>query len=137
MPHDRDPLLPFAGRNLPDAEAAELERLLEDHPDRRAEWERLQALSATLQAGRADGFASPIRSRVMTALRGDGPRAPGIAAALRPMFVRLEVAALVAIAGLAVHNLVVMGDPYAASWIERLLGVPGTTLESLLLFGAM
>lgn len=138
MSRDRDLLLPFVGRTLTDAESAALERVLADRPELRAEWERLRALSSTLQAHRADGFATPIRSRVMDRLRA--PRETGadrLAAALQPLFVRLEMAALVAIVGLAVHNLTVMNDPYmAASWAEALLGLPGTTLESLLLFGA-
>lgn len=138
MSRDRDLLLPFVGRTLTDAESAALERVLADRPELRAEWERLRALSSTLQAYRADGFATPIRSRVMDRLRA--PRETGadrLAAALQPLFVRLEMAALVAIVGLAVHNLTVMNDPYmAASWAEALLGLPGTTLESLLLFGA-
>lgn len=139
MPRDRDPLLRFVGRDLSDAESAELERLLDDRPELRVEWERLHALSSTLQAGRADGFSTPIRSRVMAQIREtERSTADGFVAALQTMFVRLEMAALVAIVGLAVHNLAVMDDPYtAASWIESLLGLPGTTLETLLLFGAM
>jgi ferric-dicitrate binding protein FerR (iron transport regulator) len=139
MPRDRDRLLPFVGRALTDAESAELERLLADRPELRAEWERLRALSSTLQAHRADGFATPIRSRVMERLRDpQETNAENLATALQTLFVRMEMAALVAIVGLAVHNLMVMNDPYmAASWVEALLGLPGTTLESLLLFGAM
>jgi ferric-dicitrate binding protein FerR (iron transport regulator) len=139
MSHDRNALLRFAGRDLSEDESAELERLLEDRPGLRAEWERLRALSSTLQASRADGFATPIRSRVMERIRTtERSAADGLAAALQPMFVRMELAALVAIVGLAVHNLAVMNDPYAAaSWVEVLLGVPGTTWESLLLVGAM
>ncbi|NBB73802.1 MAG: hypothetical protein GVY35_09000 [Bacteroidetes bacterium] len=139
MPHDRDRLLPFVGRTLTDAESAELERMLAGRPALRAEWERLRALSSTLQAHRADGFATPIRARVMDRLRAPQETgAEGLATALQTLFVRMELAALVAIVGLAVHNLTVMNDPYAAaSWVEALLGLPGTTLESLLLFGAM
>lgn len=139
MPRDRDALLRFVGRSLTDAESAELERMLADRPKLRAEWERLHALSSTLQAHRVDGFATPIRSRVMDRLRDTSHAdAGGLAAVLQTLFVRLELAALVAIVGLAVHNLTVMNDPYAAaSWMEALLGLPGTTLESLLLFGAM
>ena len=139
MPRDRDPLLRFVGRSLTDAESDELERLLVDRPELRAKWERLHALSSTLRAHRADGFATPIRSRVMDRLRA--PQHTGadrLATALQTLFVRLELAALVAIVGLAVHNLTVMDSPYAAaSWVEALFGLPGTTLESLLLFGAM
>jgi len=139
MSYNRDPLLRFVGRDLSDAESADLKRVLDDRPDLRGEWERLHALSSALQEHRADGFATPIRSRVMDRLRE--PRrstADALAASLQPMFVRMELAALVVIVGLAVHNLTVMGDPYtAASWVEALLGMPGTTLESLLLFGAM
>ena len=139
MPRDRDLLLRYVGRSLTDAESAELERMLAERPELRAEWERLHALSATLQAHRADSFATPIRSRVMDRLRAPhNAGADGLATALQTLFVRLEMAALVAIVGLAVHNLTVMNDPYtAASWVEALLGLPGTTLESLLLFGAM
>jgi len=63
--------------------------------------------------------------------------ADALAATLQAMFVRIEVAALAAIAGLCIHNLAAVDGAYAASWIERLLGVPGTTLETLLLFGTM
>jgi len=139
MPRDRDLLLPFVGRPLTDAESAELERVLADRPELRAEWERLHTLSSTLQAHRADGFETPIRARAMDRLRDtQDAGADGLATALQTLFVRLEMAALVAIVGLAVHNLTVMNDPYmAASWVEALLGLPGTTLESLLLFGVM
>lgn len=139
MPRDRDTLLRFAGRDLSDAESAELERLLDERPGLHAEWARLHALSSTLQEHRAEGFSTPIRSRVMAQIREtQRSTTDGLVASLQPLFVRMELAAIVAIFGLAVHNLAVMDDPYtAASWVESLLGVPGTTLETLLLFSVM
>jgi anti-sigma factor RsiW len=138
MSHDPNPLHRFAGRDLTGAEAAELERLLDARPDRRDEWARLQRLTGALQAARTDAFQAPVRAQVMAQIQGErASTADALAATLQAMFVRIEVAALAAIAGLCIHNLAAVDGAYAASWIERLLGVPGTTLETLLLFGTM
>jgi hypothetical protein len=139
MPCDRDTLLRFIGRDLSGAESVELQGTLDDRPALRAEWERLHALSSALREHRADDFSPEFRSRVMERVRKSRrSTADDFVASLQTMFARMELAAVVSIVGLAVHNLTVVAPPYvAASWIEAVLGLPGTTLESILLFGAM
>ena len=139
MSRDRDTLLRFIGRDLSEDESAELQGTLDDRPELWAEWERLHALSSALREHRADDFSPGFRSRVMKRVRKTRrSTADDFVASLQTTFVRMELAAVASIVGLAVHNLTVVAPPYvASSWIEAVLGLPGTTLESILLFGAM
>jgi anti-sigma factor RsiW len=137
MTPDRAQLIRLMDGSLDDATARRLRSRLEHDTDLRAEWNRLQAMQSMLQAHTAsfeDGFSRRVMQRLRPAPGAD----ESLAEALQWLFVRVEVAALALIVLLAVYNVTAMNDAVAASsFLEALFGLPGTTLENVLLFAAL
>ena len=133
---DRTQLLRLMDGSLDAPEAERLRVRLERDATLRDAWQRLQATQAALHTHDAsfdDGFAQ----RVMERLRPAAPGETSLAEVLQPLFVRMELAAFTLIAGLAVYNVTAMSEAVvAASLVEMLFGLPGTTLENVLLLGA-
>ena len=137
MTPDRTQLLRLLDGSLDAATAQRLHSRMEHDADLRAEWNHLQTTQDALQTHSAafdDGFAR----RVMQRLRAATGSEAALADALQWLFVRVEVAALTLIVLLAVYNVTAMSEAIgAASFLETLFGLPGTTLENVLLFGAL
>lgn len=137
MTPDRARLIRLMDGSLDDAAARSLRSRLEHDADLRAEWNRLRTMQATLQSHTAsfeDGFPRRVMQQLRTAPGAD----ESLAEALQWLFVRVEAAALALIVVLAVYNVTAMSDAVAASsFLEALFGLPGTTLENVLLFATL
>lgn len=102
-------------------------------------WDEIRDLLPEAASGFEPGFADRVMARI-AALRDSAPGAerPGgelLHAHLRHAFPRLAAACLVGVAALSLYTLL-SGAGLHGSPLEALLGLPETTLESVLVLAA-
>jgi anti-sigma factor RsiW len=131
---DRQRLLRYLDNALPSDERARVEARLEQDAAFRAQYERLQAVHATVQAAGGstfdDGFADRVMDRVQAA--SPDPLA-ALYEPLRALFFRLALASLLLIGALGGYNAVRYHDTAAVdSPVEAALGLPDVTYQTAL-----
>ncbi|MEM9998525.1 MAG: hypothetical protein AAF809_12555 [Bacteroidota bacterium] len=115
---------------LPDAEAASLRAQLAADPDLRADYARVAAMSAALEASTAPSFGPYFSDRVLRRLNGAAPvqaTSPALLSyeALRWVFVRVAFGVLLAVIGFGIVAGVET-EP-GESFVAAVFGLPAAT----------
>lgn len=133
---DHELLMRYRDEDLPAAEMDRVRQRLRNDVELRSALERLELVTAALEASAAASFAPFFAARVVARIRlsGSAARVDGMYEALRWMFARVAVACLVLVVGIGVYSAAI-GGGYGGSLFDAMLGLPEATLETALTLG--
>jgi len=133
---DRELLMRYRDEDLPAAEMGGVRQRLRNDVELRSTLERLELVTAALEASAAASFAPFFAARVVARIRrsGSAARVDEMHEALRWMFARVAVACLVLVVGIGVYSAAI-GGGYGGSMLDAMLGLPEATLETALTLG--
>jgi anti-sigma factor RsiW len=129
---DRELLFRYREGDLPAAEMERVRERLRSDPELQARLERLEKLAVALQEGAVRSFEPFFATRVMARVRQteSGAGVEGMYEAMRWLFARVAVAAVVVMLGIGTYSA--LGDSYGGSVIDDVLGLPEATLTTAL-----
>jgi hypothetical protein len=140
MKVDRELLLRWLEEDLTPAERVRVRLRLEAEPDMRAELERLRALQQAVSESGQPTFAPFFSDRVMRRLAAAEAEAEAASESLyeslRWAFARVAVACLVLAVALGTYSAAGRGSDLSTGFLDSVLGLPATTLDTALLLGA-